>query len=138
MHQNGAIELRFKQTFAFQPFRLFRYSFWDNSNLVSLHFRLLVYKWSPVYPALARILHRQMARSNRVNEGMLTLSHLEFPALPYIALITAISRFPEYRLYYTHKFVRWPCGRVIYHSQKYMRDHWVMWTDIMQSFYTAL
>ena len=45
---------RFKQTFAFQPFRLFRHSFRDNSNSVSLCFGLSVYKWSSVNPALAR------------------------------------------------------------------------------------
>ena len=44
---------RFKLTFAFQPFRMFHHSFQDNSNSVSLCFRLLVYKWSPVYPALS-------------------------------------------------------------------------------------
>ena len=117
---------RFKQIFAFQPFRLFCHSFRDSSNLVSLCFGLPVDKWSPVYPALVRILHCQMAWSEHLNEGMLILSDLELPGLPYVASITAINRLPEYRLYYAHKIVRWPCGKVICHSQKYTKDHWVM------------
>ena len=132
----------FKQTFAFQPFRLFRCSFWDNSNSVSLCFRLLVYKWSHVYPTLVRIHHWQMARSKHLNEGMLISSDLELPALPYVAPITTdISRLPEYWLYNVHEIVWWPCGKVICHSQKYTRDHWDMWRkalDFMQSLYTAL
>ena len=44
-------------------------------------------------------------------------------ALPYIAPITAITRFPEYRLYYVHEIVQWPFGKVICHTLKYMRDH---------------
>ena len=35
----------------------------------------------------------------------------------------AISWFPEYRLYYAHKIVQWPCGKVICHTVKYTRDH---------------
>ena len=105
---------RFKQIFAFQPFRLLRHSFQDNSNSVSLHFRLLVYKWSPVYHTLSGMIHFwQMAWSKCLNEGMLILSDLQLHALPYKAPITAISRFQEYRLYYVHKIVRWPYGKVI-------------------------
>ena len=43
-----------------------------------------------------------MAQSKRLNEGMLILSDLRLLALLYAAPITAISQFPEYRLYYTH------------------------------------
>ena len=101
-------------------------------NLVSLCFRLSVYKWSPVYPALVRrILHWKMAQSKCLNESMLVLSDLELPAMPYIAPITAISRLPEYRLYYAHEIVQWPCGKVICQSQKYTRDHWVMWREAL-------
>ena len=129
---------RFKQTFAFQPFRLFRYSFRNNSNSVCSCFRLPVYKWSPVYPALARILHQQMARLKRLNNGLLILSDLELLALPYVAPITAISRLSEYRLYYMHDIVQQFCGKVICHSQKYTREHQVKPFEFMQSFYTAL
>ena len=38
----------------------------------------------------------QMTCLKHLNEGMLILSDLELPALPYVALITAISRLPEY------------------------------------------
>ena len=114
---------RFKQTFAFQPFRLFCYSFQDYSNSVSLHFGLPFYKWSPVYPELARIFHWQMTWLKCLNEGMLILSNLVLPALPYIAPITAISWLPEYRLYYSYEIIWWPCGKVICHSKKYTRDH---------------
>ena len=105
---------RFKQTFAFQPFRLFRYSFQDISNLVSLHLGYLVYKLSPVYSALAwrkMILHWQTAWSKHLNKGMPILSDLELLALPYVAPITAISWFPEYRLYYVHKLSSGLVGR---------------------------
>ena len=51
---------------------------------------------------------------------------LELATPPYVAPITAISHLPKYRLYCMHKIVRWPCGKVICHSQKYARDHWVM------------
>ena len=95
---------RFKQIFAFQPFRLFHYSFWDNSNSVSLCFGLSVYKWSPVYAALVRILHWQTARSKCLNEGMLILSDLELHTLLYVATVTAISWLPEYWLLYSSKF----------------------------------
>ena len=68
-------------------------------------------------PALARrILHWQMAQSKHLNEGMLILSDLELPALPYVAPITAISQLPEYQLYDVHEILWWPCGKVIYHS----------------------
>ena len=76
---------RLKQTFAFQPFRLFFHSFWGKCNSVSLHFRLQVYKWSPVYPTLSgRILHWQTAWSKHLNKALLILSDLESLALPYI------------------------------------------------------
>ena len=118
---------RFKQSFAFPPFRLFRHSFQDNSNSVSFHSRLLVYKWSLVYPTLwGMILYWQMAWSIRLNEGMLILSDLQLPALPCQAPINAISLFQEYQLYYVHQIVRWSCGKVICHSQKYTGDQWVM------------
>ena len=97
--------------------------------------------WSPVYPTLARILHWKTARSNCLNDGMLVLSDLELPALPCIAPITAISLLPEYRLYYAHEIIRWPYWKMICHSQKHTRDHWVIRRkpfDFMQSFYTAL
>ena len=58
--------------------------------------------------------------------GMLILSNLEFPAPPYIAPITAFSQLSEYWLHYAHEIVWWPCGKVICHSQKYAREHWVM------------
>ena len=117
---------RFKQSFAFQPFRFFHHLFRDNSNSISLRFGLPVYKCSPVYPTLVRrrmILDWQTTWSKRLNEGMLILSDLALLALPYVATITAISRFPEYRLYYAHKIVQWPCGKVICHIVKYTRDH---------------
>ena len=131
---DGAFNIppRFKQMFTFQSYRLFHHSFWDHSNLVCLRFRLLVYRWSPVYLALARrIIHWQMAWLKRLNEGMLILSNLELPALSYVAPITAISRLPEYQLYNSHEIVRWPCGKVICHSQKYTRDHWVMQREVL-------
>ena len=88
--------LRFKQTFAFQLFRLFRHSFQDSSNLVSLRFGLLVDKWSLIYPTLVRrIFHCKTARSKHLNEGMLILSNLELPGLLCVAPITAISRLPK-------------------------------------------
>ena len=119
--------LRLKQTFTFQPFRLFYHSFWGKCNSVSLHFRFPVYKWSPVYPTLSgRILHWQMAWSKCLNKSLLILSDLESLSLPYVAPITAINRFQEYQLYYAHKIVRCPCEKVICHSQKYKRNHWVM------------
>ena len=77
---------RFKQTFhflfcmPFNPLNCFVISFWGNSNLVCLHFRLLVRDFS-----LAD------TRSNGLNENVLILSDLELPALTYIAPITAIS-----------------------------------------------
>ena len=118
---------RLKQTFAFQPFRLFFHSFWGKCNSVSLHFRLQVYKWSPVYPTLSgRILHWQTAWSKHLNKALLILSDLESLALPYIAPITAISRFQEYQLYYLHEIILCSCGKVICHSQKYTRNHRVM------------
>ena len=121
------VPLRLKQTFAFQPFRLFHHSFWGNYNSVSLHFRFLIYKWSPVYPTLSgRILHWQMARSKHLSKGILILSDLELPALPYVAPITAISRFQEYQLYYAYEIVRCPCRKMICDSQKYTRNYWVM------------
>ena len=83
--------------FCLSILKLFRHSFRDNSNSFSLLFGLPIYKWSPVYLALAReILHWQMAQSKCLNEGMLVLSDLELHALPYIAPITAISQLPEY------------------------------------------
>ena len=100
------------------------------SDCFAIHFETILIQflcilgfWSPIYPTIARILHWQMAQSKRLIEGMLILSDLELPALPYVTPITAISRLPEYQLYYVHKIVRWPCGKVICHSQKYMRDH---------------
>ena len=42
-------------------------------------------------------------RSKCLNKGMLILSNLELPALPYVSAITAISQLPEYRLYYVQK-----------------------------------
>ena len=128
----------FKQTFAFHPFRLFHYSFQDNSNSVSLCFGLLVYKWSPVYPTLVRrILHWQMAWTKLLNEGMRILSDLELPALPYVIPITAISQLPEYQLYYEHKIMWWACGKVICRSQKYTRDHCVIQREALR-FYTII
>ena len=104
----------------------------------TIHFKTILIRFlcvsgfqSPVYPALVRILHWQMARLKRLNKGMLILSDLELPALPHVAPITAISRLPEYRLYYVHKIVQWPCGKVICHSQRYTRDHWVMWREAL-------
>ena len=69
------------------------------------------------------IFHWQTTRSKRLNEGMLILSDLMLLALPYIAPITAIGRFPEYRLYYAHEIIQWPCGKVIFHTLNYARDH---------------
>ena len=66
------------------------------------------------------------AWSKRLNEGMLILSNLKVPTLPCVVPITAIGQLPEYRLYHMHKIVRWPCGKMICHSQKYTKDHWVM------------
>ena len=118
---------RLKQTFAFQPFRLFCHSFWGKCNSVSLHFRLLIYKWSPVYPTLSgRSLHWQTAWSKHLNKALLILSDLESLALPYVAPITAISQFQEYQLYYVHEIVLCSYGKVIYHSEKYTRNHRVM------------
>ena len=92
-----------------------------------LHFRLLVYKWSPVYPALSgRILHWQTAWSKCLNKALLILSNLELLALPYVAPIIAISRFQEYQLYCVHEIVWCSCGKVICHSQKYTTNHRVM------------
>ena len=68
--------------FPFNPLNCFIVWFRDNSNLVSLCFRLLVYnKRSPVYPALAR--HWQTLKG--VNKSMIILSELKLPALPYVA-----------------------------------------------------
>ena len=99
----------------------------------AIHFRTILIQFLcisgfrfPVYPILVRILHWQKAQSKCLNEGMLILSDWELPALPYVATITAISWLPEYWLYYEHRIVWWPCGKVICHSQKYTRDHWVM------------
>ena len=69
------------------------------------------------------ILHWQTTWSKRLNKGMLILSDLVLLALPYVATITAISRFPEYQLYYTHEIIKLPCGKVICHTLKYTRDH---------------
>ena len=71
------------------------------------------------------------ARSKHLNECVLILSDLDLPALPYISPITAISQLPEYQLYYVHEIVWWPCGKVLCHSQKYTRDHWVMWREVL-------
>ena len=58
----------------------------------TIHFKTILIQFlcvfgfrSPVYPAMARILHWQTARSKSLNEGMLILSHLELSALPYVA-----------------------------------------------------
>ena len=79
-------------SFTFQPFRLFRYSFQDNSNSVSLHFGLPV--------SCLSCIGKDSSLADGLVEtfelGMLILSDLEFPALPYVAPITAISRLPEY------------------------------------------
>ena len=119
---------KFKQTFAFQPFRLFCHSFRDNYNSVSLRLGLPVYKWSQY--CLSRISEEdsswQTAGSKHLNKGMLILSKLELPALPFVAPISAISQLPEYQLYCMYKIILWSCGKVICHSQKYTRDHWVM------------
>ena len=133
---------RLKQTFAFQPFRLFRHSFWGKCNSVSLHFRLLVYKWSPVYPALSgRILHWQMAWSKHLNKALLILSYLASLALPYVAPITAISRFQEYQLSYAQKW----SGALMRRWFVTLKSIWGTTGlcrrnpfDFMQSFYTAL
>ena len=106
----------------FNPLDCFTIHF---ETILTRFFRILGFR-SPVYPALARILHWHMARSKRLNKGVLTLSDLELPAMPYAAPITAISRLPEHRLYYAHEIVLWICGKVICDSQKYTRDHWVM------------
>ena len=107
----------FKQTFNSLDYFAIHF---DTLFLCILGFR------SPVYPALARILHGHTAQSKRLNKGILILSDLELPALPYIAPFTAISRLPEYQLYYALKIVWQPCAKVICHSQKYTRDHQVM------------
>ena len=73
---------------------------------ILIRFLCILGFWPPVYPALVRILHWQMAQLKHLNEGMLILSDLELPTLPYVAPITAISRLPAYQLYYTHKIVR--------------------------------
>ena len=100
--------------FPFNPLYCFIVWFRDNSNLVSLCFRLLVYnKRSPVYPALAR--HWQTLKG--VNKSMIILSELKLPALPYVAPITAISGCQNINyVCYGHEIDRWPCGKVICHA----------------------
>ena len=72
-----------------------------------------------------------MAQLKHLNEGLLILSDLELLALPYVAPITAIRRLSEYQLYCVHEIVRWLCGKVICHSQKYTRDPWAMWREAL-------
>ena len=68
--------------FPFNPLNRYIVWFQDNSNSVSLCFRLLVYnKRSPVYPALTR--HWQIIKG--LNKSMIILSELKLPALPYVA-----------------------------------------------------
>ena len=54
------------------------------------------------------------------------LNDIELLALPHVALITSIRRLSEYLLCYVHEIIWWLCGKMICHSQKYTRDHWVM------------
>ena len=115
---HSAFPPRFKQTFASQPFWLFRHSFWDNSNLVSLHFGLLISEDSSLKDGLVEMFER--------GHAYIIISDLELSALPYLAPITAICWLPEYRYYYMHKIIQRLCGKVICHSRKYTRDHWVM------------
>ena len=100
--------------FPFNPLNHFIVLFRDNSNSVSLCFRLLVYnKRSPVYPALAR--HWQTLKG--VNKSMIILSALKLPALPYVAPITAISGCQNINyVCYSHEIDWWPCGKVICHA----------------------
>ena len=69
------------------------------------------------------LIGRRPGQLKHLNKGMLILSDLELPALPYVAPITAISWYQEYQLYYVLEIIWWPCGKMICHSQKYARDH---------------
>ena len=120
------------------PQDLYRLLPFNPLDCFAIHFETILIQficvsgfWSPIYPAMASILHWQTAKLKCLNKGMLTLRDLELPALPYVASITTISLLPECRLYYAHEIVRWSCGNVICHSQKYMRDHWVSDVTIM-------
>ena len=76
------------QLLPFNPLNRFIISFQDNSNLVSLCFRLLVYnKRSPVYPALAR--HQQTLKG--VNKSIIILSCLLYHT-QHQSLLSVVAR----------------------------------------------
>ena len=102
------------KTFSFQPFKLFCHSF---QEILIQFLYLLGFCSISGFLFIPRILHWQMAQLKRLNKGMLMLCGLELPVLPYVVSITAISWFPEYRLYYVHEIIWWPCGKMICHSQ---------------------
>ena len=104
---------------SFNPLHCFAIHF---ETILILHFRLPV-------SCLSRTSEDSSLADNSVEtseQGMLILNDLELPALSYVAPITAISRLPEYQLYYELGIIWWPCGKMICQSQKYTRDHWVM------------
>ena len=111
-----------KRLLSFNPLDCFAFHF----ETILILFLCVSDFWSPVCPTLVRIPHWQMAQLKHLNDGRLILSDLELPALSYVTPITAISRLLEYRLYYMHEIVWWPCGKVICHSQKYTRDHCIV------------
>ena len=117
---------RFKQTFAFQPFRLFCHPFWDNSNSVSLHFGLLIYKWSLVYPTLVRRLLHWQTPVETSERGHAYIKWFGVACSTIHITNHCYQWLPEYQLYYVHEIIWWPCGNVICHPQKYARDQWVM------------
>ena len=108
---------RFKQSFAFQPFKLFRCSFWDNSNSVHC-VSGFPHWWGGFF--IGRCLVERSERRHAYIKwfgGYLLCHTCHQSLLSVVAKILIILH---------TEIVRWPCGKVICCSQMYIRDHWVM------------
>ena len=73
------------------PQDLNRLSAFNPLDCFAIHFKTILIQFlcvsgfrSPVYPTMARILHWQTAWLKHLNEGMLILSDLELPIVPYV------------------------------------------------------
>ena len=106
---------RFKQTFTFQPFKLFRCSFQD-ILICSLCFGLPV--------LVRRILHWQMPGQKISMRVCLYIKQFGVACSAIHITNHCYQWLPEYIL--CAETVWCPCGKVICRSQKYTRDHWVM------------
>ena len=98
-------------TFSFQPFYHFAVSFWDNSNLIS-GFPLMVSCFSCIVEDFIGRRRKSKREHAYVKQFGVAWSAMHSTDHCYHWL----PELPECRLYYTHEIVRWPCGKVIFHS----------------------